>query len=80
MEPLPRPGMPAMSEQLDEISKDEFAVIVRQTGLVLSAAEQEEFRGAYGRLRRLVKRLRAVDLPRDAELVATYAPKPDRSP
>ena len=69
-----------MSEEQDEISAEDFAVVVRQTGLTLSAPEQEEFRGAYTRLRRLVKRLRAIDLPRDAELVATYAPKPDRSP
>jgi hypothetical protein len=69
-----------MTEELDDVTPEEFDVIVRQTGLKLSDKEVEEFREAYSRLRRLTARLRAFDLPREAELIATYTPRPERTP
>ena len=69
-----------MSEAIDDVTPEEFDVIVRQTGLKLSDKEVEEFREAYSRLRRLTARLRAFDLPREAELVATYKPRLERAP
>ena len=69
-----------MSAVIDDVTPEEFDVIVRQTGLKLSDDEAEEFREAYTRLRRLMARLRAFELPRQAELMATYTPGPERAP
>ena len=68
-----------MSAVIDDVTPEEFNVIVRRPGLKLSDDEAEEFREAYTRIRRLMARLRAFESRRQAELVATYRPGPERT-
>jgi hypothetical protein len=68
-----------MAELHPPLSPEEFALLMRQAGLDLPAAEVEELRLAHPKLRVLLDRLRAPASELRAEPAFTFAVHEDRA-
>lgn len=58
-----------------KLPEDDFAALVRRTGVTLSPAEIEELYGAWGNIEPMLQRIRAGTRPREAEPALIFRPE-----